>query len=164
MISAALTAITSRKWLMEAILAGVLVAGVYLFCQHLISVGVQRQKDADAKELVKLQHDADVETAKAQARADIAEKARDTEISQLDDYRRLHPLSGRLCLNQGGSHLPTASATEPVPDSASAIPGPIFDLPTGNNSGGIDQLAMLDLLAAKCDGLSSQLREWQARQ
>src|SRR6476620_5964980 len=50
MITAALGFITSRKWAMELIL-GLVVAGfIWLGCNHLIQVGVDRQKAADKAE------------------------------------------------------------------------------------------------------------------
>jgi hypothetical protein len=165
-ITAALAFIHERKWLVELILLAVLVIGVVLFCQHLIGVGVQRQKDDDARELVKLQHDADIKTAKAQERADIAEKARAIEITQLDDYRRLHPLHGRLCINEGGGHLPSTGAAHAGNDGSGTAAGDLLPLHSGNSGGDEgepDQLAMLDALEAVADGVSAGLREYQAR-
>lgn len=166
MITDALEFIHARKWLVELILAAVLIIGIVLFCQHLIGVGVQRQKDADARELVKLQHDADIKTAKAQERADLAEKARDIEITQLDDYRRQHPLHGRLCVNEGGSHLPAAGAADGSHAGLGAGARDIQPLPSRDprsDEGEPDQLAMLDALEAVADRVSAGLRERQAR-
>lgn len=163
MITAALEFIHARKWLVELILAAVLVAGVYFFCQHLIGVGVQKQRDADLAELVVLQHDADIKTAKAQERADLAEKARDIEITQLDDYRRLHPLHGRLCVNEGSGHLSAAGTADGSNAGASAGAGDVLALPERTNSGS-DQLGMLDILASRCDKLSAVVRAYHGRQ
>lgn len=167
MITDALEAITSRKWLMELILAAVLVAGVYFFCQHMVDVGVQKQRDADLAELVVLQHDADIKTAKAQERADLAEKARDIEITQLDDYRRLHPLHGRLCVNEGGGHLPAAGTADRGDAGASTGTGNILEVPAGiagpGGQGDPDVRHLLDIFARRADVVSSGLRERQAR-
>jgi hypothetical protein len=166
-ISDALAFIHARKWLVELILLAVIVAGVYFFCQHLIGVGVQRQKDADARELVKLQHDADVEAARLRGVADAAEKARAKEHDELADYRRLHPLHGGLCLNQGGRHLPTAGAADGGDEGTSATAGNLQPLPAGDpGSGGQgdpDVRHLLDVFAGRADLLSAELREYQAR-
>lgn len=166
-MTAVLEFIHARKWLVELILLAFIVAGVVLFGHHLIQVGVQQQKDADAVELVKLQHDADIKTAKAQERADLAEKARDIEINQLDDYRKRHPLHGGLCLNQGGGDLRQGSATHAGDVGTGTASGDIQPVPAGDSGprgqGEPDIRGMLDALEAVADEVSASLREHQER-
>jgi hypothetical protein len=165
-VTAVLEFIHARKWLVELILLLAIVGGVWWFCQHLIGVGVQRQKDTDAAELVKLQHDADIKTAQAQERADIAEKANAKEATDLDVYRRLHPEHGGLCLNQRGRDLPQAGAANSGNAGAAAGAGDVQPLLPGDSGpggqGDPDIRGMLEALYARADLLSAQVREYQA--
>jgi len=166
-MTALLAFIHARKWLVELILFAVIVAGVYLFCQHLIQVGVQKQKDADAKELVELQRKADLETGRLQGKADAASHIHDQELADLRLYRSTHPLHGGLCINQGRSNLPSATAANTGDAGAAAGQGDVQSLSPGDPSASgqrdADIRGMLDTLAARADFLSAQVREWQGR-
>lgn len=167
MISSALEFIHARKWLVELILVAVVVAGLWWFCHHLIQVGVQRQRDDDARELVKLQHDADVESGRLQGIADAAHKAQEQEHADNLDYRRTHPLHGGLCLNQGRSHLPEAGATDASHAGTGTAAGDLLALPAGDpqlgGHGEPDIRHLLDVLNGKADDVSATLREYQSR-
>lgn len=163
MISAALAAITSRKWLMELILAAVLVAGVYLLCQHLIGVGVARERAAWQTKV----REANLETARQRGLADAAEAAGKKEHDERTQYALDHPLRGSidsLCRRSRG--VPATAQTVSSNAGAGAPSAAIQPVLEGGVGSGSDpdQLGMLSVLASKCDGLSSQLKEWQARQ
>jgi hypothetical protein len=168
MITAALAFIHARKWLVELILAAAVIAVAWLFCQHLIEVGVQRQKDADAKEYAAMQRKADIETGRLQGVADAAEKAREKEASDLDQYRRDHPLHGGLCNKLSAAAGPEASAAHGGNADPSAATGDLLAVPPGDpgvgGQGDPDVRHLLDVLAGRADLLSAGLREYQARE
>lgn len=162
MITDALDFIHARKWLFELILLAVVVVGVWLGCRHLVGVGVQRQRDADAREVVKLQRDADLETARLQGAVDAAEKARAKEHSDLDLYRRQHPLHGGLCINEGRGNLSEAAGLVGGNGTTSAAAGDILEVPAGDiRAGGPpdpDVRHLFDVLAGRADMVSEDAR------
>jgi hypothetical protein len=166
-ITGAVAAITSRKWLVELILLAVVIAGVWWFCHHLVDVGVQRQKDADAAELVKLQRDADVESGRLRGMADAAQAAQEKEHADNLDYRRTHPLHGGLCLNKGGGDLPEAAGLISSDGTISTATADLLAVPAGDPRAGgqpeADVRHLLDVLAGRADLVSGTLREFQAR-
>jgi hypothetical protein len=148
------------------IVAGLgLIAGAWWLHTHLINEGIQRQRDADAKEYAVKQREAAAETGRLKGRAEAAENARENEQAENDKYRREHPIHGGLCQR--------ASADRPaVPSAAPAVEGDarapaaawsVPSLPLGDSGGEPDQLGMLDVLTRRCDALSAQVREWQRR-
>ncbi len=144
-------------------LAIAVLGGGWWLHNHLVDKGVQQQREADAEAYAKLQRDADLETGRLKGLADAAEKANAEELKDLRQYRADHPLHGSLrnaVCNRPA--VPDTSASNGVNDSSSAIPRPIQPVPEGDR-GRIDQLHLLDVLAGKADGVSAQLREWQAR-
>jgi hypothetical protein len=169
MITAALAAIHARKWIVELVLLLAIAGGVWWFCHHLIDVGVQQQKDADAAAYAKLQRTADRETGRLQGVADAAEKARAQEASELDRYRLEHPLHGGLCQPRklpaaAGAEAPGANGRDAT---ASASAGDLQPLSPGDpgagGSGEPDVRHLLDVLAGRADLLSAGLREYKAR-
>lgn len=169
MITAVLTFIHARKWLVELILLLAVVGAVTWFCHHLIEVGVQQQKDADAAQYAKLKETADKETGRLQGIADTAEKARDQESKALDDYRTANPLHGSLCLNpaQQSGRVPETGATHPSNAGTSTSTSTVQPVSAGDSGTGgqgqPDIRHMLDLLAGRADQVSGELREYQAR-
>lgn len=169
MITSAISFITSRKWLVELILAAVVIAAAALFCQHLVDVGVQRERSAWQAAATKARQAAELKLAHETERANIAEKARAIELAQLNDYVRDHPLHGSLdslCRRAGNGGMPAASAANASHAGAGAATGDVQSLPSGNNRGDEDepdQLGMLSALEVVADGVSAGLREYQAR-
>jgi hypothetical protein len=169
MISAALAFIHARKWLVELILLAVLVAGVVLFCQHLVDVGVQRERAAWQTAATKARQAAELKLAHETERANIAEKARAIELAELDNYVRDHPLHGSLdslCRRAGNGGMPATTSPDARHAGAGAAGGDVQSLPSGNNRGDEDepdQLGMLSALEVVADGVSAGLREYQAR-
>jgi hypothetical protein len=169
MITGVLEFIHARKWLVELVLLLALAGGVWWFCQHLIDVGVQRQKDDDAKAYAELQRKADLETGRLQGVADAAEKARAQEHADDDQYRRDHPLHGGLCLARqlpatasaqtGAAHVGDEAAGTGAADLQRVSPGD----PGVGGQGDPDVRHLLDVLAGRADFLSATLREFQAR-
>src|SRR4051812_37282915 len=84
MITAVLAAIHARKWLVELIVLGVVVLGVYLFCQHLIGVGVERQKAAD----------------RAQYEADLAARVKQWQDAEVAGENRRQALQAQLSVTE----------------------------------------------------------------
>jgi hypothetical protein len=166
MITAALDAITSRKWLMELIVAALVALAVWWFCEHLISVGVQKQKDADAKAYAQLVIAKAKEEGRLQALADKAEHAHDEELTQLRTYRDSQPLHGSLRIHCPAS-VSSAASTDRGDDEARSAAAAIQSLPAGSTGasgpGSADVLHLLDILAGRADTVSATLREYQLR-
>lgn len=168
MITSALDFIHARKWIVELLVIVAIAGAVWWFCSHLIGVGVQRQKDDDAKVLAEWQHTADLEAGRKQGLADAANKARDEEIKGLRDYRDTHPLHGGLCLKpSAAAAVPAAAGTISGYGSSITSPGDLLSLPEGGTGSGgqpeADVRHLLDVLAGRADLLSATLREYQAR-
>jgi hypothetical protein len=155
----------ARRWLIYLIAFALIAGAVVWFCAHLISVGVQRQKDDDAKMLAEWQRKADIETGRLQGVADAAEKARAKEHADLVQYRREHPLHGRLCKPTPAATVPATASPQRGDESASARAGDLQPLPARDTERRQypDQLGMLDVLTARCDALSATVREFQSR-
>jgi hypothetical protein len=168
-ISGFLAFFHARKWLAELLLLALVVGGVWWFCQHLIDVGVQRERSAWQAKLVEAQRKADIETGRLQGRADAAEKAREQEQADLDEYRRTHALHGGLCRarNVSGTAGAEAARAHGGDEGASTAAGDLQSVPAGDlrarGSGEPDVRHLFDVLAGKADLLSAPLREYQAR-
>lgn len=167
MISAALEFIHARKWLVELILLGVLVAGVTWFCHHLIGVGVQRERAAWVEKLALQQRAADVELGRKQGIADAAEKARETSDQKLADYIRDNPVHGGLCQRPTAAARLPAAGRDPGDARAAASGGDVQPVLSGDSGavgqGDPDVRGMLSTLYSRADLLSNALRERQAR-
>jgi hypothetical protein len=165
-ITAALESITSRKWLVELIVVVLVAGAVWWFCEHLIHVGVQKQKDADAKAYAQLLIDKAKEEGRLQALADQAEHAHDEELTQLRTYRNSQPLHGSLRINCPAS-LPSAAGAHNGDDEARSAAAAIQSLPArsagSSGPGSADVLHLLDILAGRADTVSATLREYQLR-
>lgn len=164
MITGALEAITSRKWLVEAILFAVVAAAIGWACHHLIETGVERQKIQDQIELAKVQRDADFKTGLWQGRADAAHETQEKEHAENLDYQRTHPLHGGLCLRPGLGSLPKAPEDSGV--NGGPAPGNLQPVSAGDSGPGgqsdPDVRHLLDVLDGKADEVSSILRECQS--
>ncbi len=156
--------IHARKWLVELLVLAAIGAAIWWGCAHLIDVGVQRERAAWMKKL----DEAKLETARAQGRAQAADKAAQGERDALKDFVAANPLHGNLaslCRKPAG--VPSAAPTNPGNATAGTAPANVQPLPSGDfdgHSGEPDQLHLLDLLARRGDLVSAQVREWQARQ
>lgn len=163
MITDALKFVTDRKWLVELILLAIIVGAAWWFCHHLIDVGVQRER---AAWMLKVD-EANLKAAQAKGRADAAEAAGKREHDELTEYIKGHPLHGSLAsLCRKPSGVPAAASPDGGDAEASAGAADVLALPAGDPRGNLDepdQLGMLSLLAGRADLLSSQVREYQAR-
>ncbi|HXE08332.1 MAG TPA: hypothetical protein VN612_10570 [Acidobacteriaceae bacterium] len=155
-VTALLAFIHARKWLVELILFAALAAGIAWFCHHLIGVGVQRQKDDDAREL-------EAQRKELTAKAETASHAHDKELLELTSYVNSHPLHGSLCQRP---RVPAAGSAVSFNAGAGAATWDLLPVPSGDHrsdAGEPDQLHMLDLLGRRADEVSAGLREWQGR-
>jgi hypothetical protein len=167
MITGAVEFITSRKWLMELILLALIAGAVWWLCEHLISVGVQRQKDADDKAYAQLLIDKAKEEGRLQARADQAEAIYAKEHQDLVDYRASQPLHGGLCHDQRRSGVPEApgahSGDEAARTGAATVQPVLAGDPETGGRADPDVRHLLDVLAGRADEVGFVLREYQAR-
>lgn len=169
MISCFLEFFHARKWLAELLLLALVVGGVWWFCQHLIDVGVQRERAAWQAKLTDAQRKADIETGRLQGRADAAEKAREQEQADLDEYRRTHPLHGGLCgaRNVSGTAGAEAATAHGGDEGAGTATGDLQSMPSrdprARGSGEPDVRHLLDVLELHADETSAALRGYQAR-
>lgn len=139
-----------------------LLAAIYGAGYHQANAKWKLREDDAAKVLAELQRKADEETGRLKGRAEAAEHTHDQELIDLRQYRADHPLHGRLSnlCHRPAVSSPTASVS--LDGGASPAARDFLAMPEGD-SGGSDQLHLLDVLAGKADGVSAQLREWQSR-
>lgn len=169
MITAVLAFIHARKWLVELILLALIVGAITWFCHHLIDVGVQRERSAWQAAAMKAHQEAVLKLARETMRANLAEKARDIELTQLNQYVLDHPLHGSLdslCRRPGNGSVPAATVTDARDARAGAAGGNVQPLPERDRRGDEDepdQLGMLSALEVAADRVSAGLREYQAR-
>jgi hypothetical protein len=168
MIAALVEFIGARKWLIEAILLFAVAGLVWWFCEHLIAVGVQRQKDADDKAYAQLVIANAKEEGRLKALADTANENYQQESQQLDAYRAAQPVHGRLCVDKSGGGVPAAAGAhhgdgEASPGAATVQPVSAGD-PAFGGRGYSDIRHLLDLLAGRGDQVSATLREYQTRE
>jgi hypothetical protein len=168
MISSIVEFIGARKWLIEAILLLIVAGLIWWFCEHLIAVGVQKQKDADAKAYAQLVIDNAKEQGRLKALADTANENYQQESQQLDAYRAAQPVHGRLCVDKGGSSVSTAATTHRGDEASGARTATVQPVSAGDPAFGgrgySDIRHLLDLLAGRGDQVSSTLREYQSRE
>lgn len=159
MITDALDAITSRKWLVEAILAAVVGLAIWWGCHHLIQIGVLRERAAWLAKVT----EANLETARQRGLAEAAAIARQKEQDALAQYVIDHPIHGSLASLHKSPCLQSSTAANPGDTGSSTATAGIQQVPEGNSLGepGIDSLGLLGSLAARGDQLSAQVREWQ---
>lgn len=167
MITTALDFISSRKWLVELIVLAIVAGAVWWLCEHLIAVGVQKQKDADAKAYAQLLIDKAKEEGRLQALADQASAKYETEHQDNLALRAAQPLHGGLCVDKGNRGVSEAGTAHPGDEgprtaSTSFLPVSAGD-PTLGGRGYTDIRHLLDLLAARADSVSAALREYQSR-
>jgi hypothetical protein len=166
-ITAALDFVSSRKWLVELIVLALVAGAVWWLCEHLIAVGVQRQKDADAKAYAQLVIDNAKKEAVLQAKADQAEAGYEAEHSALESYRASQPLHGGLCIDKGNRGVPAAAGPHAGNEATGAGLATVQPLPTGDSAAigqsDTDIRHMLDILAGRADQVSATLREYQFR-
>lgn len=101
--------------------------------------------------------------AERKGRAAAAEKANDSELATLRAYRDAHPERPvRLCLS--ASDLPATPAAPRFPGTPAGdvLPLPAGDIGSGPWGTGPDVGGLLELLAARGDQVSAQLRHRQA--
>ena len=132
MITAALGFITSRKWLMEAILAGVIIAGLALYRVHLIEMGKQEQKDADTAAYAAALQERDKQAQQAQVNATERSKLLATTLdavtTQLDDIKNHPPKASVKYVQLPGESCPSLRLDPEWVHSyeaASAASGPV---------------------------------------
>jgi hypothetical protein len=160
--------IGARKWLIELILLLVVAGLIWWFCEHLIAVGVQRQKDADDKAYAQLVIDNAKEEGRLKALADTANENYQQESQELLAYRAAQPLHGGLCLDKGHRSMSAASGAhtgnEATSSGAAAVQSVLAGDPAPSGRSDPDIRHLLDLLAGRGDEVSSTLREFQARE
>jgi hypothetical protein len=159
-----------KDWIYTGIIAAILIGGAY-WHHATLEDGIHDQQVADARVSAALEKKTAAETADLQARATMAEQAYDHEKTANTQYRDANPIQPvRLCLDTHNSGGVVPKAGTPVAGNAptSAAAKPVQPMPAGDHSGGAgaagpDLAGMLDLLAARADQVSSQLREYQSR-
>lgn len=162
MISTALEFLHARKWLIELLLLAAIAGGVWWVCHHLIEVGMQRER---AAWMLKVDA-ANLETARLRGIAEAAEATGKREHDELTQYMADHPLHGTLASLCKPPRVPAATQTDSGHAGAGAAATPVQPVPEGDSGGADrepDQLGMLASLSARCDALSTQVREYQAR-
>lgn len=155
MISAALAFIHARKWLVELLLLAAICGAMWWACHHLIEVGVQRQKNADAVELARV-----VEKAR-EHESTIAKEASDAYEKKLAEIHASTPIGAvRLC---HATHPVSAStpATGQPDDSASGREQGAVEEDTVGLSAGPDIGPALDTYGGDCAVVAAQLQALQ---
>jgi hypothetical protein len=150
-----------KDWCYIAAISALLAGGVYLH-HEIYESGVKA-------EVAKVEKQAAKETAALQVKATAAEHSHDAEIADLQAYRTAHPeQSVQLCLNTAAPVRPEISAESGASGAGSAASGiqqvPARDSGSGQGRAGPDIGGMLELLAARADQVSAQVREFQARE
>jgi hypothetical protein len=168
MIASLVEFIGARKWLIELILLLIVAGLIWWFCEHLIAVGVQRQKDADDKAYAHLVIQNAKEEGRLKALADTANENYQQEHQALDTYRAAQPLHGGLCLDKGRRTVSSASGAhtgnEATVTGTAAVQSVLAGDPASVGRSDPDIRHLLDLLAGRGDEVSSTLREFQARE
>jgi hypothetical protein len=161
----------ARRWLVEVIGLGLLLAGIAWWHHATFEKGIDRQRQEDRVEIDRLTRAADLETARLKGIADAAEKTRDEEHNELVAFRQSDPLHGGLCkppADTGGrrvSQTPGAHAEHADAGTAARTVQPVparNPEPSGQRDPDVRHL--LDVLAGRADEVSSTLREFQTRQ
>ena len=164
-------------WVQELIaillLAAAASGAVAIWAHKEAAKGITEQKQADDAASKILIAKAAQETAALQAKATQAEHSHDQELADLQAYRAAHPDTDggvRLCIDthQSNSGVRPAGASIAGNETASATPGSLQQVPSGDHSGGAqtvgpDIFGMLDALAGRADKVSAALREFQSR-
>lgn len=153
MISAVLAFIHARKWVVELILLAALAGSFALYRAHLIELGKQLQKAADAREL-------EIERKAAQAQQDKAEHTHDQELITLRDYRDKHPFSYRVCIQPAMQSSSSANSSD-VSAAATATVGE--RVPEATPDITEDRGPLLDAFAALFEESNATLRMWQPK-
>jgi hypothetical protein len=129
--------------------------GVFAWRDHVYQSG---RRDA----LAEVAKQTALAAAERKGRTAVAETSNDQELAALRAYRDAHPEQPvRLCLD---TRLPATPAAPRLPGTPA---GDVLPLPAGNPGGGErragpDIFGLLDLLAARGDQVSAQLRKRQA--
>lgn len=163
---------TPRLWLYAiatAALIGLLSWGVITYNEALREQGRAEIRAEDAAALAKAKTDAETETARLTKLAEDARNANTQELTDLRAYRADNPLHGGLCkpAKSNRSTVSSNPAAVTINGGTSATATDVQPLPTRDSEPSRqpdpDIRGMFDLLTARCDQVSGQLREWQAR-
>jgi hypothetical protein len=164
-----LALISVKDWIYIGVI-GLLIGGGLWYHHKVYEEGIAKQVAADKVASAKIEAQAVAQTAALQQKADTAEQAHAKEIADLNAQLASAPIEPvRLCVTHySGGGLPQAGAAPAKPQSASAAPAAVQQMPEGNHSGGggaagPDISSMLSLLAFQADSVSSELRELQSR-
>lgn len=137
-------------------LAGAAVAAIGFLVwreHHAVQVAHQQRARAEQAEA----------TLVAERKAKVAEVAHAQENADTTQFRADNPLHGGLCINP---NLPAYSAKR-LYESPGATAANLQPVPSGDSGAGgqrdPDIRHMLDLLGARADEVSAELREWQGR-
>lgn len=133
-------------WLIEALLAGLLILGIWLS-------GVFHEKARIERQVVK-------EQVEVEKRVLVTDHSHDQELSELRSYRDAHPVQPvRLC--RANVLPPRSPEGHPGPTTADVLPVPGSD-PLVRPAGDPPDIAdLLGLLALRADQMSAGLRRRQ---
>lgn len=152
-----------------AIVLGLVWWGVHTYNEALREQGRAEIRAEDAVALAKAKTDAEAEGARLTKLAEDARNANIQELTDLRAYRVDHPIHGGLCKPAKSNRGPMSNPTPAISlnDGTSPAPADVQPLPSGDTEPGgqsdPDIRGLLDILAARGDQVSGQLREWQAR-
>lgn len=169
MITAILAFIHARKWIVELIVAALVVAAIAWWHHSAVEQGMKRVRDEDRAAMLQAKEDADRETSRLKGIADAAETSRAQEQAELDTYRRLDPLHGGLCKPEShrDARVPEARPVDSGHAGSSASAPDLQPVPTrdpeASGRADPDVRHLLDVLAGRADEVSATLREFQAR-
>lgn len=148
------------QWAIELILVALVAAGVWFWHHETFKAGIAQQVASDNAATLKLKSDVAVETAKLNAKVDLAEHSHDDELQDLRDYRASNPVSVGVCPPHGGGA--GVSITAKSGDATSSAGIAVQQVPAGDSQKPRDIGPLLEALAASADSVSADLREYQA--
>lgn len=162
------------QWALELIAVGAIAAGAvgafWIYHHHVYVEGIHAQQVADQRASAKVVAQARAQTKAALATAQTAHDAYVQEIAHEAVAAARHPLPAvRLCLKSDLGRPSLSEAGPPQPGNAhpSTTAGAVPALPPGDHrvraGRGPDIAGLLELLAARGDKVSAELREYQAR-
>lgn len=165
---ALLALIPTKDWLYGGLIVLLIVFGIH---EHhkILAEGIAEQKAADDKATAVLVANTTKQTAELQAKATMAEQAYDKEHQAILNQPPVQ--SVRLCLNAHPSNsvVPKTGGQVDGNQGIGATPVGVQQVPAGNSSGGSgavgpDIAGLLNLLGARADEVSAELREDQSRE
>lgn len=159
------------QWALELIVIASLAGGFWWYHHHVYAQGIAAQQAADNKASAPLIAQANIETKANQAAADAAHDAWMRRISDEKAAVASVPLpTVRMCIDSydSGPGVSQAGTTHPGNASTGAPAAGVPQVPRGNpglrGGQGPDISGLLELLARRGDGVSSELAEYKARQ